>query len=330
MLHHNSAGEPCGMITNIQKYTIHDGPGIRTEIFFKGCTMHCLWCSNPETISPMRQIGVYPKRCMTKDKCSWCVKSCPLGGSPIVFGKDEAVAAVNMTDVCVGCFKCTDECPGHAIMAWGDLMTVPELMKIIREDMDYYERNGGGVTLNGGEVMVQWEFAEMLLKACHEEGINTCVETAMCVPFEHIERVMRYTDLVITDIKHMDSDTHRKYTGQKNDMILENIRRVAQMGKKIVLRTPVVLGYNSDDENMRRIAEFVKNELGDSVVAYQLLPYRKMGTEKYDSLGVPYPMDDYKVPERSEWEPVLLHLEDMLKNEYGLPAVAGSSKKLNI
>ena len=330
MLRKNLRGEPVGLITNIQRYTIHDGPGIRTEIFFKGCTLNCLWCSNPETVNPNRELGIYPSKCMTEDKCSWCVKACPVGKDLIRFDSQGVISFIEKNDGCKTCMKCSDECPNHAIKSWGEEKTVKELMRVIKSDESFYRKTGGGVTLNGGEVMLQWEFAAELLKTCKEAGINTCVETALCVPTEHMEAVYEYTDLVITDIKHMDTETHKKLTGRGNELILKNIRRTVEMGKKLVIRTPVVHGYNNDEENIRKTGEFIKNELSGKIVAYQLLPYRRMGTEKYESLRTPYPFEDYKAPDREVWEKDLLKLAEILKTEYGLPAVAGSAEKLDV
>ena len=330
MLHKNAAGEPVGLITNIQRYTIHDGPGIRTEIFFKGCTMHCLWCSNPETISPKRELGIYPSKCMTEGKCSWCVKACPRGKDLIKFDAEGLVSFIEKDENCADCMKCSDECPNLAIKSWGEEKTLKELMRVIKSDESFYRRTGGGVTLNGGEVLLQWEFARELLKACKDAGINTCVETALCVPTEHMEAVYEYTDLVITDIKHMAPETHKKLTGKSNELILKNIKRTVELGKKLVIRTPVIHGYNNDEENIRKTGEFIKNELLGKIVAYQLLPYRRMGTEKYESLRKPYPFEDYKAPEREVWEQDLLKLAEILRNEFDLPAVAGSSGKLDV
>ena len=329
MLHRDKNGLPVGRITNIQRYTIHDGPGIRTELFFKGCSMHCLWCSNPETIRPQRELGFYPSKCMTADKCRWCLRVCARGGTPLLFDSEGLIAAVD-GEKCVGCMRCTDVCPNHAIKSWGEDRTLEELMQIIRADESFYHRTGGGVTLNGGEVLLQWEFAVMLLKACREEGINTCVETALCVPAEHMEAILPYTDLMITDIKHMDPEVHKKLTGQGNEQILSNIRRAAERGTKLVIRTPVVQGYNGSEEDVRRIGAFLRDELNGRIVAYQLLPFRRMGTEKYESLRRPYPLEEYKAPERAEWEAHLLRLEGILRTEYGLPAAAGSSGKLDL
>ena len=322
-------GLPAALITNIQKYTIHDGPGIRTAIFFKGCNMRCLWCSNPETISPSLELGVYPSKCLSLQKCGYCLKQCPIPGNcPIRHDENGVLSAIHTLPECDGCYKCADVCPSRAIKQWGELMTLDKLMKIIEEDRSFYQRSGGGVTLTGGEVMVQWEFSEMLLKACKDAGINTCVETALNCPPEHMESVYKHTDLVITDIKHMDSKKHREYTGTGNELILGNIRRTAELGKPLVIRTPVVMGYNADDENIRAIGAFIRDELDGKIVQYQLLPYHKMGTEKYDSLGLTYPMGGYIPPEREEWERELTRLAEMLVREYELPAAAGSGGKL--
>ena len=316
-----------GLITDIQRYTIHDGPGIRTEIFFKGCPLHCRWCSNPETIRPGQQLGVYPKKCISREKCGLCLAVCPLGEqSPISF-REGGLQPIVMADRCAGCLACAEACPAEAIAIWGKKMTVDELMKIILADRSFYQRSGGGVTLNGGEVMVQWRFAAALAQACHEKGINVCVETALHCEAEHMRQVLQWADYVITDIKHMDSAVHRQLTGVGNERILQNIRGVVEMGKRLVIRTPVVAGFNNSPENIRATAAFIRDELGGNILQYQLLPYRKMGTEKYDTLGVDYPMGDYVPPERSVWEKNLLELRDMVLEEFHIPVVAGSAQK---
>ena len=322
------SGEPYGLIYNIQKYTIHDGPGIRTEIFMKGCPMNCIWCSNPESQNPLPEIGVYKSKCISKEKCGSCIDACPRkNSSPLVF-ENGFIHSVNTDDECRKCLICVDECPGRAIMLWGKKMTIPELMNIIEEDRSFYERSGGGVTLNGGEVMMQWEFAMNLLKACKEAGINTCVESALICKEEHMDSVLEFTDILITDIKDMDTERHLKYTGVGNEIILENIKHAAEIGTKIVLRTPIVPKHNDDIDGLRKIAKFINENLRDNIIQYQLLPYRKMGTEKYETLNRPYPMGDFVPPEREVWESNLLEITEILKSEYDIPIVAGSNQKL--
>ncbi len=311
------------LITNIQRYTIHDGPGIRTEVFFKGCSLRCLWCSNPEGLERAPELGFYPDKCLGEAACAWCRKACPAPPSP-----GTHVSAQFDTERCRACLKCADACPAGAIRLWGRRCTLPELMAEIRKDRSFYDKSGGGVTLSGGEVLLQWEFAAALLRACRDEGIHTCVESALHVPWSNAEAVFAHADMIITDVKHMDSAAHRRITGAGNERILENIRRTAALGKPLVVRTPVVPGYNGDEENIRAIGAFLRDELGGKILQYQLLPYRKMGTEKYASLRRPYPMEDYRVPERSEWEPALLRYAALLREEFGLPAVAGSGEKL--
>ena len=317
-----------GRITDIQEYTIHDGPGIRTEIFFKGCTMHCPWCSNPETIDPMPQLGVYPDKCIGQDVCGGCRDVCPLAESPLRFDPEKGtLLPVRMDSSCFDCLRCVDACPADALIVWGEKWTVDGLMKRILRNRRFFEQSGGGVTLNGGEVLVQWRFAQALIAACKREHINVCVETALNVPEDHAIPTLMDADYIITDIKHMDPEIHRQLTGRSNEQVLHNIRELVRLGKRLVIRTPVVPGYNDSDENIRATAAFIRDKLGNRIIQYQLLPYRKLGTEKGAALGIPYGMGDYKPVPREIWEPRQLQLVEMVSREYGVPAAAGSGKK---
>jgi pyruvate formate lyase activating enzyme len=269
-------------------------------------------------------LGVYPKKCLSLEKCGYCIKKCPQKGAPIEFDDNLVLRALNMTKFCLDCLKCADVCPPSAIKLWGEKMTVSALMKVIEADRNFYDRSGGGVTLNGGEVMLQWEFAQLLLKACKEAWINTCVETALHCPVEHMEAVYVYTDLVIADIKHMDSDKHRLFTGGGNELVLKNLIRTAQLEKNLIIRTPVVPGYNGDEQSIRAIGSFIKNELNGKIVAWQLLPFHKLGVEKYEALMMEYPMKGYIPAEREKWEPELSRLAKMMRDEYDLPAQVGT------
>jgi len=248
---------------------------------------------------------------------------CPGTGAQIEFDGNGRLKALSMKKECGSCLLCSEKCPTGAIKLWGEKKTLPELMKAIKGDRSFYDRSGGGVTLNGGEVMMQWEFAEMLLKECKRIGIHTCVETALHCPAEHMESVYKYTDLVIADIKHMDSDRHRRFTGVGNEMLLNNLVKTVRLEKKLIIRTPVVPGYNGDEQSIRTIGKFIKEDLRSGIICWQLLPFRKLGTEKYASLMLEYPMEDYEQQERKEWERELNRLAAMLRDEYALPAEPG-------
>ncbi len=288
-----------GIIYNIQRFTIHDGPGIRTEVFMKGCPMRCKWCSNPESSNPKREQGFYPSRCVGYDKCGLCVQACPLSpDSPLVV-EQNAIVGTQGTK-CISCFECAKACPPHAVMVWGEEMTVEQVMDIVLADVAFYKKSGGGITLSGGEVMMQWKFALELLKACKERYIHTCVESALLCDPDALAELFPYTDLLITDIKHMDPEKHREFTGASNRVILSNIQRTIERCVPLVIRIPVIPDYNNCEDNIRATAEFISNVLHNKVKQVQLLPYWKMGTEKYASLGLPYPMGDDYVPARAK------------------------------
>ena len=195
--------------------------------------------------------------------------------------------------------KCADTCPADAVRQWGKEMTVEECMDVILRDREYYERSGGGVTVSGGEPLLQSDFVAALFRRCREEGIHTCCESTFHVKWEEAQKVLPYTDMFISDLKHMDTDVHREYTGAGNELILENLKRLADSGAELILRIPVIPGVNDDDDNVRAAADFIECELDGRIRALQLLSFMRLGIEKYASLGMPYGMKDLKFNRRS-------------------------------
>lgn len=315
-----------GYVFNIQKYTIHDGPGIRTEIFLKGCPLKCKWCSNPESMGIHPEVGVYSSRCIGIDKCGCCLKVCPELSKGTLVAKGNYISGINR-NVCSRCLKCTDACPSNALMVWGKSLTVESVMKTILSDSEFYEKSGGGVTISGGEPLVQWGFTFELLKECLKNGIHTCLESSLHVRPEILEQTYPVTDMFITDIKHMNSEKHREYSGVGNELILNNITKTVEANKQLIIRIPVIPGHNDSEENIKATARFISDRLGNRVTQVQLLPYRQLGVEKYESLGLRYGMNGFQTPPREVWEQNILLLVDVMKS-YGILAVAGSSYKI--
>lgn len=280
-----------GNVFDIQRFTIHDGPGLRTEFFLKGCPLRCKWCGNPESFMKETQLGVYKSKCISKKKCGACLEVCP--NNALVFYRGKLIAIDR--GKCTNCHACYNACPSDALKLWGKEMTVSECMSIIRKDFGYYKRSGGGVTVSGGEAALQAEFVRELFKACQEEQIHTCFESAFHIKFSSLETVLPYTDLVITDIKHMDPVVHKAYTGVDNQLILENIKKVVELGTDLILRIPVIPGVNDQMENMEQTADFILKELDGKVRTLQLLSFMRLGEEKYQALGIPYQMEDVKI-----------------------------------
>lgn len=312
-----------GYVTNIQRFTVHDGPGIRTGVFLKGCPLRCRWCSNPENIRPYPEVGVYPDRCIGIDRCGFCLSACPEKKTGVLITENNLVTAINR-DGCARCFSCAGACPANALIVWGKLYTVREIIEEVLEDLPFYAKSGGGVTLSGGDPLTQWEFSLEILKECRKHGIHTCLETEQHVSPQILKTVYPYVDMVITDIKHMDSQKHREYTGAGNELILRNIAETAKTGMPLIIRIPVIPGHNDNPENIEATARFITGTLETRVRQVQLLPYRPLGTEKYHSLGLPYGMENFRLPEREVWEKSILSLAGQLK-KYGIPAAAGSS-----
>jgi len=322
----NAAYDPgvSGTIFNIQRFSVHDGPGIRTVVFLKGCSLRCRWCSNPESLSKSVQIGVFSNRCLGLAKCRACLDAAP---DPDAFEvRDGRVQAIRVRRA-GNYVSCAEACPTGALKVWGRRVTVGEVMKEVVADRSFYQSSGGGLTLSGGEALLQPKFAAELLKAARAEGINTCMETALNVRSETLDEILPLLDMIFCDLKHLDPAAHQEYTGASNERILQNLRKVVASGLRVVIRMPFVPGHNGTQANLHATARFIVEEFGTRVHQLQLLPFRKLGEDKYAALDLRYGMRDYVAPPRETWERELIDAARAM-SQYGLNAVAGAGSSL--
>ena len=273
-----------GHIFDIKKFAIHDGDGIRTTVFLKGCPLKCVWCHNPEGISGKDQLAFYQHKCVNCGACAQ-VCSCHLM-------KDGVHTFDN--SCCIACGKCVDVCLAEALTLYGKMVSVDELMPKLLEDKAFYDHSNGGVTLSGGECLLQPEFCAEILKRCKENGIHTAVDTSGLVPWENIKCVIEYTDIFLYDVKAIDEDVHIRCTGVTNKRVLENLKKIDEAGKKIEIRVPYVPDYN--DNQIEKMAEFIR-EL-KNVTKVRVLAYHDFARSKYDSLQ----MEDTMPPKKPEEE----------------------------
>ncbi|NOI68362.1 glycyl-radical enzyme activating protein [Vibrio sp. 99-8-1] len=309
-------------VLNIQRFTLHDGPGIRTEFFLKGCPLRCDWCGNPESFNRQIEVGVYHNKCITADKCGSCIDVCP-DNTMLIFS-DSSLQKIDR-DTCTHCLICSDECPSEAIKQWGQSMSVDECMKIILKDKGFYQRSGGGVTVSGGEPLLQSDFVLALFKACKQEGIHTCLESSLYSNWQRIDKLLPYTDLFIADIKLMNSEQHKLHTGVDNHKILQNLIQLSATGKELILRIPVIPSINDNSANMEATANFILDELDGKVKTLQLLSFMRLGEEKYQSLAMPYPMKDLNF-DRVEFQQRVNDIADYF-NGRGIHCLVGTKEK---
>ena len=291
-----------GAVFNIQRFSIHDGPGIRTTVFLKGCALSCFWCHNPEGRRTTLELQFFPDRCTA---CMACVEACPTAAHEFIDG-----VHILHRERCVATGACVDTCYPQALRMNGKIMSVDEVVEEVLRDTAFYARSGGGVTLSGGEPSLSTEFAYAILEKSKHHHVHTAIETCGECPWEFLERLLPKTDLVMMDIKHVDPDSHRTATGKSNERILENARRLAMTEVPVIFRTPVVPTVNDAPGEIEQIASFVRTlidmRLGHGVreagIRYELLAFHKLAADKYRSLGMPYGAEAIQPPTREQMQ----------------------------
>ncbi|MBQ1264289.1 MAG: glycyl-radical enzyme activating protein [Oscillospiraceae bacterium] len=280
-----------GIIFNIQRFSLHDGPGLRTTVFLSGCNLRCRWCHNPESFVPKPIVRFFPIKCIG---CGDCLSVCEHAGHISVDG----VHIIDREN-CVGCGKCAETCCANALEMSNYRTTTGEVLKTVLLDKPFY-KDDGGMTVSGGEPLLQYEFARELFKGAKEAGITTALDTAGAVPFERFEAVLPYVDTFLFDVKCMDPVKPRAATGVDNALIFENLKKLSAAGGNILIRTPVIPNVNDNEENMAQMAAMLAPLKG--VQGVELLPYHPLGGGKYESLGLTYPMPDVQPPSKEHMQ----------------------------
>ncbi|MEW6106742.1 MAG: glycyl-radical enzyme activating protein [Bacillota bacterium] len=285
-----------GFVFDIRRYSVHDGPGIRTTVFFKGCPARCAWCHNPESQEPGPEVMFWQRRCAS---CGACAAACPAGAIRMVNGYP-----VTSRETCSACGSCVRACRFDARTMVGRAMSVDEVMRELERDRIFYDESGGGATFSGGEPLAQPEFLEDLLAACRVVDIHTAVDTSGIARFELVEKLAPLVDVWLYDIKTVHPALHMKTVGCPNDEVLRNLRLLAAKEARIILRVPVIPGVNDDNESLAQLADLILSLGGRRPERLDLLPYHKIGVDKYLRLGRTYGLQATEEPNKQ-------HIEDI-------------------
>lgn len=299
-----------GIVLNIQHFCTNDGPGIRTNVFLKGCSLRCKWCCNPESIQFKPELAYDLKKCIGEKECGFCLKECP--ETALLVLPSDGNVRVNW-HLCTNCAKCVPVCPTNALYLFGTEMTVDQVLNEVEQDGSFYRESGGGITLSGGECLLQADFSAALLQEAHARGFNTAIETAGNVPWAFMEKVLAHVDTMLHDHKQSDPVKHKKWVGVDNQRILENFKKAYETfpDVKFIARTPLIPGVNDDEAHIRAVLEFIRPH--QNVIDYQLLPYHRFGESKYGFLGEVYEMEDFKSPSPES----LAHLQSIIDEAFG-------------
>jgi len=292
-----SKGKREGLVFDIQRYSINDGPGIRTVVFLKGCSLNCIWCANPESIKQESELLMLPEKCIG---CKRCVNICPKRAISI----DKIGGIITDSDLCDLCGKCTDVCPTEARILYGNKMTAEEVLKVVSRDIPFYRNSGGGVTISGGEPGMQPDFVETLIKFLDDRGIRTAIETNGYMNEKVFSRLIAGVDLVLFDFKHIDPRKHLKYTGKDNKMIVKNLKSISlaihddQARPELIIRIPLIPKHNTELDKLQETASFLESLR--AVKEVHLLPYHRLGVLKYKRIGLKYSLEDLGVMSKTE------------------------------
>ncbi len=298
-----------GLVLNVMRFALHDGPGIRTTVFLKGCPLHCWWCHNPESQSSKPEVIYVADRCI---RCGDCVLACPQNALHL---SEEVVRDLRS---CQRGAQCADACPTGAQQLLGSWKSVPAVMAEILKDRTFFDESGGGVTISGGEPLLQADFAEALLAACGAQRIHTALDTCGYTEWRKLDRIRRLADLILFDLKVMDPARHLQFTGAGNKPILENLIRLSECGTAVVVRIPVIPGVNDDEDNLTSVSRFL-SPLGLRNI--DLLPYHRIASGKYSRLGMPYRMEGLCPPGAERMQAIA----DRLQQEGFHVHIGGSS-----
>ena len=307
-----------GSVLRIERTSIHDGQGLRTVIFLKGCPLRCRWCSTPESQRSNPERGYARDRCVS---CGICVRSCPEGALSMSKGGQKVLTD---SSKCKNCFICVAKCPHNAFKKYGSLMSVREAVREITKDEIFFFHSEGGVTISGGEPLSQPDFVSEVLKECRELGIHTAIETSFQAPFESIEKILPWLNVLYVDIKHMDEEFHEQWVGSDNSIILDNIRKIDESNYllDIIVRIPMVPGANDSDSNLSATAEFCKSL--KKLKEIELLAYHRLGIETYRNLAMDYPLKELVPPSQ---ERILERADFLSQQNPGVPIRVGDGTK---
>lgn len=305
-----------GVITNIQVYSLHDGPGVRTMVFLKGCPLRCEWCCNPECLRPDIELEFYKSKCL---RCGACLEACE---RKAINPDLELKSGFKINkDLCNECGDCVKVCPSGALKFIGEVVSVDEVLERVKKDRYFYLTSKGGLTISGGEPIYQFKFTRELLKRAYEENIDTTIETCGHAPWRYFEQILPYLNLVLYDIKHTDPVKHKQRTGVSNKLILSNLKKLSKSGVPIVIRLPLIPQFNLDQDNVMRTARFISSL--ENVIEVNLMPFHQLGKDKYYRLCREYSLKHLKTLDLNAEGMAKIRLIKNVLQTYGLNVTVG-------